>query len=531
MALIRRSASFALATATALGLVVATHSTPRAQTDEPVFPVTAFVVEGATLVPATELQDAANHHAGPAQRFADIEKAREAVQDAFVRRGYGAVQVVVPEQEVTGGEVRLRVIEARLGRIEISGHEFHSESNILASLPELREGISPNTVALSRSLALANRSPAKQAVVSLGAGSQPGEIDARVVVRDEKPWRVTLGADDTGSRSTGSARAFATFRHANLFHRDHLFAAQYQTAPDNPENVTIVGGLYRLPLYRLGDSLLFLGSYSNVSAGSVAGFPISGRGSSFSGQYTRQLTPRASYEHSVSLRQGFGDYRSDLKTPDGGDGLRSDLSVRPLSLSYDATWRTQKRQAEGGLTLVRNIPGGRNGTQADFDANRLGAERGYTILRFNGTFNQVFANNASLTVRLGGQWTNDLLVPVEFFGIGGVDSVRGFYTRETGDDKGVHGGLEWSTPDLAPRLNLARSGLRLSWFLDAGRVTRNDPLPGEIAGRTLASTGVGMRYSFDRSLQIRLDAAKVLRDGDLRPDDDHRLHGSLSWSF
>jgi hemolysin activation/secretion protein len=512
-------------------LAVLLSSGLAAQTDDPVFPIAGFAVEGATLVPLDELVLAANAHAGSARRFADIEKARAAVQQAFVRRGFGAVQVVVPEQEITGGQVLLRVVEARLGRVEVSGQEFHSEANVRRSLPELREGESPNTVALSRSLALANRSPAKQTVVSLGAGREPGEVDARVLVRDEKPWRTILGADNTGTASAGSARFFTTFRNANLWDRDHLFAVQYQTSPEQPEDVTLFGGLYRMPLYRTGDSLLFLGSYSNVSSGSVAGFPISGRGSQFAGQYTRHLNPRGAYEHSLSLRQGFGDYRSDVEVPDGGQGLRADIGLRPLALTYEGSWRTEGRQAAGSLALVQNLPGGSNSSQADFDANRIGAEREYTILRFGGDITQSFANDASLTLRVAGQWTDDLLVPVEFFGVGGVDSVRGFYTREASSDTGLSAGVEWFTPDLASRLGLERSGLKLSWFLDAGRVKRNDPLPGEVGSLTIAGTGFGVRYRFERSLQFRLDAARVLDDGGLRPDDDYRLHASASWTF
>lgn len=512
-------------------LIIVLITAVRAQDTEPVFPVSGFAIEGATLVPHTVLREAADAFTGTERRFADIERARAAVQQEYTARGYGAVQVVVPEQEITGGTVLLRVVEARLAAVEISGNTFHDEANIRRSLPQLREGESPNTVALSRSLAQANRSPSKQTVVSLGSSTRPGEIEARVVVQDEKPWRVTLGADNTGTEQTGTARVSANFRHANLWQRDHLFAAQYVTSPEHPSDVTILGMLYRLPLYRSGDSLQFLGSYSNVSSGSIAGFDVKGRGSMVSGRYTRNLNPRGAYQHALSFGLGLAEYRSDLSAGNGIEGLRSDITLRPATFGYEGAWRTQQRQAEGNMTLVQNLRGGRYGDRADFDANRQGADPGYTILRVNGSFTQVFDNNSSLTIRAGGQWTDDVLVPVEFFGVGGVGSVRGFHPREAGGDTGYLAGAEWFTPDLAPRFGMARSGLRLSWFLDAGSVKRKDPLPGETARRTLSSTGVGLRYNHDRSLQLRLDAARILDDGDLDPDDDYRLHASLSWSF
>ena len=499
---------------------------------EPEFPIATFVVEGATVVNVSRLQAAAAPFAGPQRRFADIERARAAVQQVYIDRGYGAVQVVVPEQEITGGEVRLRVIEARLNRVEVVGGNYHNETNIRRSLPQLQEGSSPNTVALSRSLALANRSPAKDLVVSMGGAEEPGEIAARVVVRDDKPWQVTLGADNTGTPQSGTARASIGFRHSNLFNRDQQWVAQFVTAPENVNDVEIWGTSYRIPLYGWGDSLQFAATYSNVNSGSVAGFAVSGRGSGYGTSYTRNFDPRGPYQHALTLGMDIRDFQSSLDPQfDGIEGLRTDLTVRPVTLGYEGSWRTQRRQAAGAVNLVQNLRGGSHGKAEDFAANRIGAEPSYALLRYSGVFNQNFTNEWSAAVRVNGQWTNDLLVPVEFFGVGGADSVRGFYTREAGGDRGLRVSTEVFTPELAPHLGLSRSGLRLLGFVDAGRVRRDEPLPGEVGQRTLASVGLGLRFNYDRSLYLRLDGAYVLNDGDLEDADSHRLHASLSWSF
>lgn len=519
-----------LPVALAVSMLLAGVSPAFAQAEEAVFQVSGFSVSGATLVEDAELQDATRPYVGAGRTFAHIEQARAAVQALYVARGYGAVQVVVPEQEVTGGVVRLQVVEARLARVEVSGNQHFGTDNVRRSLPQLVEGVSPNTRALSRSLALANESPARQSVVTLGAGEKSGEIVARVAVRDEKPWRITLGLDNTGNGQTGRSRASVTYRHANLFDRDHQFMAQYITSPGNPGDVSIAGLAYRVPFYRLGDSLQVVLSRSNVSSGSVAGFDLTGRGTSAGLRYFRNLDAQGAWQHHLFAGLDRRAYRSGLRAP-GVIALRTDLGVRPLSIGYGGVWRTQTNQLGLNLTLVRNLAGGTHGSQRDFDANRVGAKADYTLFRYGAWWRHVFANQWSATLSVNGQETGDVLTPVEFFGLGGAESVRGFYEREVGGDVGSRVGFEVHTPDLAPRLGLAKSGLRFLWFVDAGYVKRKNVLPGELRSVNLASTGLGMRYSFARTGSLRVDAARVLDGDGVRSDGSHRIHASLVWSF
>lgn len=514
----------------ALASVFVGMSAAYGQTDEAVFEIRDFAVSGANLVDEADLLEAARHHVGADKTFADVEQARAAVQAVYIARGYGAVQVVVPEQEVTAGLVRLRVVEAKIARVEVTGNQHFDTGNVRASLPQLVEGGSPNTRALSRSLALANESPARQAIVRLGAGPRSGEIVARVTVRDDKPWRVDVGLDNTGNDQSGRNRVSMTYRHMNLFNRDHQFVAQYITSPSTPGDVSIAGLAYRVPFYGLGDSMQVMLIRSSVSAGSVAGFDLNGRGTSAGLRYFRNLDARGAYSHFASLGLEQRDYRSGLRAT-GITALNTDLRVRPLSLGYTGQWKTHKNQIGFNATLVRNLPGGSHGGDEDFDANRLGSDTDYTIVRYGGWWRHVFDNDWSTTLSMNGQQTGDVLVPVEFFGLGGTDSVRGFFEREVGGDTGNRISLEAFTPDLAPRLGLEKSSLRVSWFVDAGSLRRKNALPGEVRSVNLTSTGFGLRYSYARTASIRVDWARVLSGDGVRSDGSHRVHASMIWSF
>ena len=93
-----------------------------------------------------------------------------------------------------------------------------------------------------------------------------------------------------------------------------------------------------------------------------------------------------------------------------------------------------------------------------------------------------------------------------------------------------------------PRASSARTGaagLRLQpiAFLDAAWV-RFNVAPGSITSQAIASIGVGLRGSYERSASFKLDYAYVLHGAQntagsttATPKGSWRLHGSALWFF
>jgi hemolysin activation/secretion protein len=84
-------------------------------------------VEGATRLPPDRIDEVLAPFVGPERTIADLQQARAALESAYADRGYGATQVVLPEQEIKDGIVRLRVVEGKVGRILIEGNRFFDE--------------------------------------------------------------------------------------------------------------------------------------------------------------------------------------------------------------------------------------------------------------------------------------------------------------------------------------------------------------------------------------------------------------------
>jgi hemolysin activation/secretion protein len=63
------------------------------------FDIVRFKVEGNSLLPVKSIDAALAPFTGTKRGFADVERAVQALQEAYHRRGFKLVQVVLPEQE------------------------------------------------------------------------------------------------------------------------------------------------------------------------------------------------------------------------------------------------------------------------------------------------------------------------------------------------------------------------------------------------------------------------------------------------
>jgi len=106
-------------------------NTVQAQPAAPRFDIQRFEVQGNTLLAAEAVEQTLAPFRGGNREFADIQRALESLEQAYRDRGYGVVQVSLPEQDITQGVVRLRVVEARIGRIIVEGNTILSAAACL----------------------------------------------------------------------------------------------------------------------------------------------------------------------------------------------------------------------------------------------------------------------------------------------------------------------------------------------------------------------------------------------------------------
>lgn len=494
----------------------------------PKFTIQSFDVAGDTVLGAETIKNLVTPFTGKDKDFGDVQRALEALEGAYRERGYGVIQVALPEQDITKGVVRFNIIQPKIGKVTVDGNEHFSKENVRRALPSIKEGETPNSNDIARNLQIAAEHPVKQTNVLLRSGASEGLVDVNVKVTDSRPWRLVGTLDNSGTSETGHWRLGVGYQHTNLFDRDHTLSLQYITSPGHMSDVAIYGVGYRIPYYHLNSSLDLFAGYSDVDSGVVSGlFNVSGKGSIYGARWNYFLPKWNDIEHKVYVGLDYRAYQNNVTL--AGIGFVPDITVHPVSFGYAGLKRMAASELAFNASLSRNIPGGNDGGAADFQATRFGANENYTILRYGASFSHAFNNEWQARVAYVGQRTNSLLVPGEQFGIGGVDTVRGYLPREVANDRGYAAQLEAYTPNLADNIGLNDQWrARLVGFYDFGQVTRNDPLPGELAGKYLASTGVGLRLAFGKMVSLRMDVAQILKAYGTRQTNDQRVSASLA---
>jgi hemolysin activation/secretion protein len=503
--------------------------------DSPRFDIRGYVVEGNTLIPQPEVEALLKPYTGTKRDFGDIQRALEALERAYRERGYSAVRVLIPEQDVRAGQVRLQVIEAKIRKIRTES-KFFDDPNLRASVPSLKEGTTPRTRSIGRDIQLANENPAKQTSVTLESAGEPGKIDAVIRARDYDPQRFVISLDNTGNPQTGNLRLGVGYQHANVADRDIVFNGQYITSPGHFNDVSIYGAGLRVPVYEHHLMVDVFAGYSDVDSGTLQGlFNVSGKGTVAGTRVSYMLPRLEGYEHRAFVGFDYRDYQQNVLLTGTNGSLVPDYVVKPWSIGYAGKFLRPEGDIDFYATFSQNIPGSGDGSQAQFCAVRSGgpndcAPARYHVYRYGASAQHLFANDLLVRAVYNGQYTNDALVPGEQFGLGGWNSVRGFYEREFANDVGNQASAELYSPDVGKWLGEqwhARGLVFLDWGF--GR----DNSPGALQKNGISSTGVGIRLNRGRNLSLRLDYATILNGAEPvgRPSGSDRFHAGVVLAF
>lgn len=502
--------------------------------------VKRYDVQGNTLLPEAELQARLAGFTGRAT-LERLRAAAATVQDAYRQAGWGGVVAFLPEQDLRQGVVKIRVVEGKLAKVTVDKNKQFSRENVLASLPSLKTGATPAVRRIDAEIQLANENPAKTVQVLLQPGEQPGTVAAAVTLQEQPVQRTSLRLDNTGGSSIGRWRAAVGWQHANVADADHVFAAEYQTAPQDAAAVRVFSASYRAPLYGRAMAFDAYAAWSNVDAGKVGSaagdLQFSGKGLVAGTRLAAYLPRWGNIDQRLIGGLEWRDYKNSCSIeglPQGACGAAgASVSVQPLSLTYTAQASGEWRWGLSAGLHTNLAAGGSHGAQADFEAVRPGSRQRYTLGRGQAHLTVPVGEGSSLAARVNGQYSREPLVPGEMFGGGGASSVRGFEERELSGDSGLALTLEFTGPDLAEGVAGWRGAdLRLVAFADAAYLSNRDDAPC-MAGRHechMGSLGAGLRLAW-QTLQLRLDVARAMSAGPVTAKGDVRAHVSLNYAF
>lgn len=462
---------------------------------EPPFDIQEYRVLGNSVLQPRDIETAVYPYLGPGKTLRDVESARHALESVYHDRGYGTVFVDIPEQEVNDGIVRLRVSEGKVRRTQVAGARYFSGRQIRAAVPDANAGSVPNLPALQQELTQLNtQTPDRSVVPVLKAGPTPGTVDLALKVDDHLPLHASVETNNQYTPDTRPLRALFSLSYDDLFGRLDSLSLQYQVAPQQPDQVSVMAASYTMHVNDEGRrwSLIFIDSNSNVAT--LGALSVVGKGKIYGTRLTEPLTFTSLSSQSLIAELDYKDFAQSIQV-DTTNTVQTPVSYLHFSGGYVGAWHTQRFQWTFDTSANFGVRGLASHTQQFADKRYL-ASPNYLYLRSDASFGMHLPWDLTAIARLGGQYSADPLISNEQITIGGVQSVRGYLEAEELGDIGGHASFQLGSPQW--KLLESRMRLDAFAFYDFARVSTLNPLPNEVPNTELRSLGLGFNFnSFD----------------------------------
>ncbi len=505
-----RFAKAALLAGTAIICAAAVTDAAKQQS----FDLLEIRVEGDTVLPQEQVEEAVYPFLGPSRTARDVEEARAALAAVYDKAGYPTVSVTVPPQHVnqTGGIIVMRVVERRVERLRVVGSRYFLPSDVRAGAPSLAPGTVPNTGRISRDLVGLNLLPDRTVQPSLRPGREPDTVDVDLNVTDKFPLHGSVELNNRYNSGTTSLRVSASLSYDNFFQRGDTGTISYEVAPESVADaeVTSASYLFHIPGQTL--SLLFSYLHSNSNVTTLGSTDVAGRGTSAGFRLLVPLGSTASFSHSFSVGWDYKRYYELDTFTSTSQVTSAPVTYYPLNANYAASWTGTHSTTDATIGVELGLSG-LGSSASGFDTKRFNAPPGFSVLRAGVTREQDLPHDVQLWGSAQAQITNDPLVSSEQIGLGGADSLRGYLESEVLGDYGISAQAEARSPSIAKYVKGPVKSWRFHLFADTGIESQRQALSGTKATTVLNSVGIGTRVNLWGYLNASVQDAQALNTG------------------
>jgi len=457
----------------------------------PSFKVKRIEIEGNTLIDDATLSPLIEIGEGLEMTLGVLTLYANEVTAFYNSEGYFLTRAYIPEQEVKDGVVILRVVEGKLGKIEITGTEKLNNEDFVKRLGRIRDDEVIREQTLERVLLELNDLLGVQVSTVLKPGELPGTSDLVLEVTETRPYQISFDGDNFGSRFTGENRFGFTGTVGNIFKLGDQFSVR---GVRSNEGQNFISPTYLIPIHSSGTTVKASYTFSEHDLGQNLS-PLNAGGSAniygleVAQPLFRNRTTRFFARGGVELRkfenEQLGQTSSDDELGDFYFSLGGNHSD-----SYGGRTFFDARGQFGFTESDPNRPlNSRAQGRGDVTVGTLSLVR-YQAARWL---------NSYFLLKAGGQIASARVLSPDQFFIGGMGTVRGFPLAELSGDKGYNFTLEYAVPSpWKPSIGLGNLTLdrilSLFGFIDHGKVFILDRQPGE-TDQSITGAGGGMRIN------------------------------------
>ncbi|HEY9692993.1 MAG TPA: ShlB/FhaC/HecB family hemolysin secretion/activation protein [Oculatellaceae cyanobacterium] len=445
--------------------------------------------------------------------FPQLLQAASQITNLYIREGYITSGAYIPEQTITGGVVKIQIVEGSLQDIRITREVTSSKllnDRYVRSRLNLATSKPLNINRLQEALQLLQQDPLiAKLSAELSAGTIPGTNLLTVKIFEANPNSINIIADNSRNPSVGSFRRGLEFQRANLLG----IGDKLNIAYDNTDGSNAINTSYTIPINPRNGTISF--NYSNTGSNIIEPpfneLDIDANSRNYEITLRQPIAQNANQNFTQEIALGLTLARRESDTSVAGVGYPISLgadtqgNTRISALRFFQEWtrsslqqvfvtRSQFSLGVGALDATIN--------NQDPDSRFLAWRGQFLWLRLlNFQTNQPRVARRFL-LRTDVQLANQELVPLEQFTLGGIFSVRGYRQDALFSDNGVFLSGELQLPIYST--NNQQNILQLIPFVDMGTVWNSSSRDAPNTN-TLASLGLGLQLQVNENFTARLD--------------------------
>lgn len=181
--------------------------------------VNSIEVSPSEILTRDEINNVIGQYVGRNVFMSDIQAAINALNNLYAEKGYVTARAYLPEQTVSNGNIRIELIESRIGAVTVENNKYTRDKYILDRIPE-KSGDLFDIVSLEQDVLDFNRyHDGVNLAANLKPGQEPGTTDIELTAQETFPFHLIGMMDNAGRRSTGQLRGGPAIVADSLFHR------------------------------------------------------------------------------------------------------------------------------------------------------------------------------------------------------------------------------------------------------------------------------------------------------------------------
>ena len=401
-----------------------------------------FIIEGNYSVAESEIQDLIKDFLNKELTLLELDVAAENITNFYIDKGLWA-RAVLPDQEITNNELKIKIIEAKLGKV------------IFQKNPDTNLGISEklaekylkknqdeekifNINNLNKNIQLLDSLPGINSTASLQSGEVDGETDVIVEINETKLVSGNIKTDNHGSRSSGYARVSTALNFNGLLNVGESWSLQ---------NVHTTGSDYyalglTIPIGVSGLSATFRGSEMDYNLG----IPL------------KSSDPEGN-SNSLSMSLNFPSFNLGKLTTSINFGISNNTYLNKTNAGISSEKSNFKGNLDLNFNLIDQIFGGGannftismtkgeidlGDTPSNLASDQSSANTNGEFEKFTINFSrlQSLSSKHALFFSTNGQYGGTNLDPGEQLSLGGVSGIRGYPNSEASGSHGLISSLE-----------------------------------------------------------------------------------------